>query len=459
MLSCSLDNDDDATPAAVLSDIEVQLQHIDTELTKLRREQATLRAKRDSILQHLNEEEQQRLLGLEPDWSCASSFPWSEGLSQVARDKFGFSQLRPGQLEVMNASMSHYDVLSVMKTGGGKSLCYQLPALLLKSGFTLVVCPLLALIRDQVSAINKIQAGSASSLAGVMERSEQNDVYKAMAAVQTVTESEDGKSAVASGLRLLYATPEKIVKSKLLMTHLQRAYERGHLNCIVIDEAHCASQWGHDFRPDYAKLRVLRTVFPTVPFMLLTATANAVVRGDLAEMLQLGTGGRGGDRVSLGNTSASALQQQEMYLDGTHTIKGFKTFLGDFDRPNLEFEVWRKPSQFASTIALIKNALPAPGSGNAIIYCFSQKECMSVSSALSDLGVSAAPYHAGLSDEYRDNCQDAWVGGTLQVICATIAFGLGINMPSVRLVLHFTLSKSLELYYQEVSQVKRRHRH
>lgn len=407
-----------------LAEVELRLRDVNASIARLKREQASLQHRKDEILTSIREQEQNRQVSLEPDWRSGSGFPWSDILVKIARDTFGFNYLRAGQLEVMNASLSGYDVFSIMKTGGGKSLCYQLPALFAPEGFSLVVCPLLALIRDQVRLINEIQAGSALSLAGTMERAEQNTVYKAMD---------------TSRMRLLYVTPEKVIKSKLLMTHLQRAYDRGHLNSIVIDEAHCASQWGHDFRPDYAKLHVLRTVFPSVPLLLLTATANQTVRHDITEMLGLGSAVRG-ERNNQALPNALGISE----------IKGFKTFVGDFDRPNLVFEVRRKPRDFAGCVDMVRAALPEPETGNAIVYCFSQKECTQVAEALLERGVSAAPYHAGLSDYYRESYQDDWVGGRVQVICATIAFGLGINMPSVRLVMHFTLSKSLELYYQEV---------
>jgi ATP-dependent DNA helicase Q1 len=301
--------------------------------------------------------------------------------------------------------------------------------------------------------MNRLRPGAACRLAGKMEHVETSTVYRAMGGTDTATETHrdrdrHGHGPEPSRMRLLYTTPEKIVKSKILMTHLQRAYERGELNSIVVDEAHCASQWGHDFRPDYAKLHILRTVFPTVPLLLLTATANSAVRSDVTEMLQLGVNPLALGQERPGSPSAGKGQGQ-----GKGEIQGLKTFLGDFDRPNLAFEVWTKPPDFASCLELVRAAMPPAKAGNAIVYCFSQAECMQVSDALADTGVLAAPYHAGLADAYRDRVQDAWVGGEVQVICATIAFGLGINMPSVRVVVHFTISKSLELYYQEVCTV------
>lgn len=405
-------------------EIDRQLEQLAAEMDRIRRKRASLQERKDRVLQDIKDQEREHRSRLEPDWRSSEGFAWSSALVALARDVFGFDRLRSCQFEAMNALLSGYDVFSIIKTGGGKSLCYQLPALMAPRGFSLVVCPLLALIRDQVRSLNNVQRNAAVSLAGNMERSEQSEVYRAID---------------AAAVKLLYVTPEKVAKSKLLMTHLQRAFERGLLNAIVVDEAHCASQWGHDFRPDYAKLSVLRTVFSTVPMLLLTATANAAVREDVSQMLGLGV--EPSHRCKIPSTTEQA---------GRMPIKGLKTFVGGFDRPNLMFAVWRKPTEFTECVRLVKSALPSPGTGNAIVYCFSQKECMQVAEALDALGVSAAPYHAGLTDSHRDSCQDAWVEGHVQVICATIAFGLGINMPSVRLVMHFTLSKSLELYYQEV---------
>lgn len=184
--------------------------------------------------------------------------------------------------------------------------------------------------------------------------------------------------------------------------------------------------------------------------MLLTATANSAVRKDLVDMLRLGMspfeGGAEWGQESVASSS---------FLLRSTPIKGLKIFLGDFDRPNLKFEVRKKPSDFDSSMSIIQACLPSFGSGSAIVYCFSQKECMQVSEALSARGVLASPYHAGLAESYRESCQDAWTEGRIQVICATIAFGLGINMPNVRVVFHYTISKSLELYYQEVLRLSR----
>jgi ATP-dependent DNA helicase Q1 len=223
------------TTLSEIADIESEIYQLDQEIFRLSSKRKRLQEKKNEIIR--NAKEMRRVLeeSLEPDWK-SSEFKWSTKLSTVANTMFNFSHIRPGQLEIMNATISRYDVLAVMKTGGGKSLCYQLPALAVDDGFTLVVSPLVALIRDQLRGVNKVAPNAARSLVGNMERSDQNEVYRAM--------DTCGSAPYDSGhLRLLYVTPEKVVKSKLLMTHLQRAYDRGALSRFVIDEAHCASQW------------------------------------------------------------------------------------------------------------------------------------------------------------------------------------------------------------------------
>lgn len=217
-----------------VSDIDEELSLLNFEIGRLCQRKKTLEERRKVLIK--NDKERRRFLEeqLEPDWQSIS-FTWSKRLSEVASSLFNFATIRQAQLEIMNAGLSRYDVLAVMKTGGGKSLCYQLPALSVDEGFTLVVSPLLALIRDQIRSINAVAPDSAMSLAGSMERAEQNDVYRAMGCCT-------GKYT-AGQLRLLYVTPEKVIKSKLLMTHLQKAYDKGVLSRIVLDEAHCASQW------------------------------------------------------------------------------------------------------------------------------------------------------------------------------------------------------------------------
>jgi hypothetical protein len=256
------DGENEENHLAHLYQINLDLQQVNTQIRKLTAQRQELQKQQQHIEHKILKRKRQVQASLEPDWSSSDLFPWSKSVQKLAYSLFGFKALRAGQLEIINAALSNYDVFAVMKTGGGKSLCYQLPALLNHSctanerqskktsiqqgssssssssstqdhklSFTVVICPLLALIRDQVQGMNNIIPGSARSLAGKMERSAQTAVYHAM------------NHLSESNLKLFYVTPEKIIKSKLLMTHLQRAYNDGSLQRIVIDEVHCASQW------------------------------------------------------------------------------------------------------------------------------------------------------------------------------------------------------------------------
>jgi ATP-dependent DNA helicase Q1 len=460
----------DATLSAEEEEIEREINLIDNEIEILQSRRDFLCHQKNILRQHRSECHQ--LISLEDDDEDEKGREREENetdeilstkIQNILTDVFHFPGLRPGQYDLIKYSYLKYDIFGVMKTSGGKSLCYQLlPFLFDQSCFILVISPLIALIYDQVNYMNKILPGSAVALAGTMDRSHSYDIYREMDRIgSSGSQSDEGKSKRNSNpLKLIYATPEKIINSKLLVSHLQKAFDRNALARIVIDEAHCASQWGHDFRTDYSKLHLLRTVFPTVPMMLLTATANLTVRKDVIQMMRLGTPS---------SKSMKQCQDSSSQPSAPSIIRGLKVFVSDFDRPNLQFDVMRKPSNFSDcldmVIALIMETMPQldsqtrggvvdrkRSSGHVIIYCFSQKDCEKVATGLSERGYIASPYHAGLDERLRQQIQENWMNGSHphQIICATIAFGLGINVPTVRLVLHFTISKSLELYYQEV---------
>jgi len=341
------------------------------------------------------------------DWS--GEFEWSPRLRSVLASTFSLSDFRPLQEEVINASMQGRDVLCLMPSGGGKSLCYQIPALV-EQKVTLVVSPLLSLIQDQVQGLRSLGV-RAEGLSSMSAKEEQQAVFKSM-------DSPD------SGLLLLYVTPERVASSKRFLGKLDKLYHAGRLGRIAVDEAHCCSQWGNDFRPDYKKLGVLKQQFPQTPIIALTATATERVCADLREILG---------------------------------IENSELFRKSINRPNLFYEVAHKPGSADAQVALILDWIHHHyGAGDSgIVYCLTQKDTEAMATKLQAAGLSAGCYHANMDPAERQWVHSQWSVGALQIITATIAFGMGINKPDVRFVIHETLSKSLENYYQESGRAGR----
>ncbi|BAF28927.1 Os11g0708600, partial [Oryza sativa Japonica Group] len=311
--------------------------------------------------------------------------------------------------KIINAIMSGRDVLVIMAAGGGKSLCYQLPAVL-HDGITLVVSPLLSLIQDQVMGLAALGI-QAYMLASTTNKEVEKFVYKAL-------DKGEGE------LKILYVTPEKISKSKRFMSKLEKCHHAGRLSLIAIDEAHCCSQWGHDFRPDYKNLGILKVQFPSVPMIALTATATNKVQIDLIEMLHI-----------------------------PRCVK----FVSTINRPNLFYKVFEKSPVGKVVIDEIANFISEsyPNNESGIVYCFSRKECEQVAKELSERGILADYYHADMDVISREKVHMRWSKSKLQVIVGTVAFGMGINKPDVRFVIHHSLSKSMETYYQESGRAGR----
>lgn len=323
-------------------------------------------------------------------------FSSSPMLRELLQQYFGYDRFRPLQEEIMTHVLAKQDAFVLMPTGGGKSLCYQLPALAF-SGMTLVISPLIALMKDQVDGLREsgIEAAFLNSSLS----------FEAAQGIQ--------RQAEQGHIKLLYVAPERIA---------QPWFQEwiGHLpiSLVAVDEAHCISAWGHDFRPEYRQLALLRTLLPRVPFVALTATANEHVRRDIIQQLQLERG---------------------------------KVFCSSFNRPNLTYEVRPKRQAFPQLVALLEERRGA----SAVIYCVSRKDTERLAEGLQKEGFSAAAYHAGLASEIRARVQERFLRDDGQIIVATIAFGMGIDKPNVRLVVHMDLPKSVEGYYQETGRAGR----
>ena len=317
-------------------------------------------------------------------------------LDDALKHHFGYDSFRPLQREIVEASLAGDDALALLPTGGGKSLCYQLPALL-APGLTLVVSPLIALMKDQVDALvaNGVPATFLNS------------------SIDTTTAARRIDALDRGDYRLLYVAPERIVLPSFL-----QGLDRWNLARIAVDEAHCVSEWGHDFRPEYRRIASLRARYPAIPFLAVTATATGRVRDDI-----------------------------ERYLE----LRSPKRFVAGFNRPNLRYAVFEKHD--ASKQLLAWCAQRAPESG--IVYVASRQSAEDLAARLTASGVSALPYHAGLAPRDRARNQELFIRDEIRVICATIAFGMGIDKPNVRYVVHYDVPKNVEGYYQETGRAGR----
>ena len=317
-------------------------------------------------------------------------------LLPLLKQYFGFATFRPLQEEIIRDALAGKDVFALLPTGGGKSLCFQLPALA-RAGLTVVISPLIALMKDQVDSMQA--AGVAATY---------------LNSSLTPDESRARLRGLHNGeFRMLYVAPERLLLSGFLSD-----LQRWNVNLIAVDEAHCVSEWGHDFRPEYRQLAQLRSLFPNVPMMALTATATERVRVDIVEQLHL-------------NEPA--------------------IYVASFNRPNLNYRVLPKAGPYDQTLEYVRSRRNESG----IVYCQSRKSAESVAERLREDGVKAAPYHAGMQANDRGLNQEQFLRDEVKVICAPIAFGMGINKPNVRFVIHYDLPKNVEGYYQETGRAGR----
>ena len=317
-------------------------------------------------------------------------------IKTLLKEKFGYTSFRPLQEDIISCILNSRDAVALMPTGGGKSLCYQLPALALP-GLTVVISPLISLMKDQVDDL----LGNGVSAAFINSSLKEKEIAAAQ------------KKALENRLKILYLAPER-----LALPEFKEFLQKLKVSLFAIDEAHCISEWGHDFRPDYRKLRSLRSEFPKVPIIALTATATPRVQKDIVNQLELTNPG---------------------------------IFISSFDRPNLRYIVEEKNGYQERLIELLSKYRGEP----VIVYCFSRADCEKLAGNLNRAGFVASAYHAGMNSADRSKVQEAFIRDQVPIVCATIAFGMGINKPDVRLIAHVDLPKSVEGYYQETGRAGR----
>ncbi|MGE3310878.1 MAG: DNA helicase RecQ [Limisphaerales bacterium] len=331
-----------------------------------------------------------------PTREAASEPVTTARLGQVLKDVFGYDTFRPFQESIIRDTLAGRDVFALLPTGGGKSLCYQLPALV-RPGLTVVISPLIALMKDQVDALRANGVAATflnSTLAEADRRAQWRGLHQ-------------------GAFKLLYLAPER-----LILGTMPDELARWGVTCVAVDEAHCISEWGHDFRPEYRQIGALRERFPNVPFLAMTATATDRVRADILGQLNL---------------------------------RDAAVYVASFNRPNLVYRVLPKSQPTRQVLGILKERRGDSG----IVYCASRAGADSLAARLVEAGIPAVAYHAGLEKADREKAQDRFLRDEARVVCATIAFGMGINKPNVRFVLHHDLPKNLEGYYQETGRAGR----
>ena len=413
---------------------------VDAQIDELQQERAHLQHRLDAFLSIPGPSPSMPSIGRQLSYNNHQNAVLSDEerheLEQLAAKYWNIHRFRPLQLEIMQSILAGRDTFGILSTGSGKSLCFQLPALIRRNQgrVVLVISPLISLMVDQVSELNE----RGLKAVFLTSQTDKNEVKTITTQLQQMAQNRSS-NAPGEEIKFVYVTPEKIAKNKRFMTLLEKLYVAQRLALIVIDECHCCSQYGHDFRPDYKKLGVLKMSFPAVPLLGLTATCPDALLPDLYKILAL--------KPNMTNV-----------------------FTGQLNRPNLKYEVLPKPSAASDVIAQIYNWIVKnyPRGSKGIIYCFTKKEAETVSEALTQYyttikdrddatqwPIKSAVYHADMGDQHKQNVQHRWKSGHLDIVVATIAFGMGINNPHVRYVIHHSISKSIEGYYQESGRAGR----
>ncbi|CAF4875031.1 unnamed protein product [Rotaria sp. Silwood1] len=390
--------------------IELEISEIDEQISRLRQQRGNLIQRQQKLKEAIKRNQHITINNVNEQWQ-RTDFPWSSKVNEMRTEIFQINSFRPWQLETINVTLSGYDCILIMPTGGGKSLCYQLPAIV-SDGITIVVSPLISLVEDQIYALRNLNI-DARALNTSTPQEEQTEIMQIL----------DGKSNGASTLKILYLTPEKLAKNKRIMAKLQKLYETKRFSKLIVDEVHCVSQFGHDFRPDYKYLSIFKRQFPNISILGLTATATLKVIYDIRKILQ---------------------------------IPNCILFRAPFNRKNLFYEVHHKSNVGKDALSDLVNCIQQRfDEQSGIVYCLSQKDAEDVCVELQRNDIKAGCYHAGLSSEARTQVHEKWLQNQVHVICATIAFGMGIDKPDVRFVIHHSLSKSIENFYQESGRAGR----
>lgn len=385
--------------------IDKEIDRIEAVISKLRLDQRDLIKRKTTLKNCINKIRSDKLSHL--DWA-GTTYEWSEDVLKILNDVFHITSFRPKQLAAINCTLSGQHAIVVMPTGAGKSLCYQLPALV-KPGITLVISPLVSLMEDQVRSLTKKNI-PAKLLSSTSPKQETTEILNALKDSQ-------------SDMKLLYVTPERLAKSKRFMANLQKCHEEGRLQRIAIDEVHCCSTWGHDFRPDFKFLGVLSDMFKGVPILGLTATATVNVLVDVQKILN---------------------------------ILGCLVIKSTFNRPNLFYKIMEKPTSQDECMLILEKLLKGRYKGQSgIIYAHSIKDAEDIAEKLRKRGLKVGCYHANLEAATRSEVHLKWHDNRYQAIVATVAFGMGIDKPDVRFVIHHSISKSMENYYQESGRAGR----